>query len=446
MSIKSIKISDNFSYSRLMLFTVPSIMMMIITSVYVVVDGIFVSNFVGESAFASLNLIFPVLTILSAFGFMLGTGGCALVGKYLGEGKKEKANEVFSMIIFVVAILSASLAAVGIVFIEPLAYLLGATPDLVADCVTYGTIMLIALPGFMLQVTFQTFVVVANKPSMGMVLSILSGVINIILDYLFMVVFEWGIAGAAAATGASQAVGGIVPLFYFLRKNNTSNLVLTKFKWHFKALIKSCSNGISEMMTSISASVVNVLYNLQLMHYIGAEGVSAYGIVLYITFIFAGVFIGYTIGVSPVVSYHYGAENTQELKSLLKKSIVLMVSSSVVLTLLAELFARPLASIFVSYDADLMALSIKALRLYSISFLFSCINIFASAFFTALNNGKVSAFISFLRTFVLQAVMILLLPYLFGIDGIWLAVVFAELICLVVTLFLFKRNKRHYQY
>ena len=441
-----IQLSDKFTYSKLIKFTMPSILMMIIISIYGVVDGLFVSNYVGTNAFTSLNLIMPFIMIFGAFGFMLGTGGCALVAKYLGESNGKKANEVFSMLIFVIAMGAMLCTVVGIVFLKPIALLMGATPQLLGDCLTYGTILLLALPGFMLQTSFQTFVVVANKPNMGLILSILSGITNIILDFLFIAIFQWGIAGAAWATAISQVLGAIIPLIYFISKKNNSSLRLVKFKWDGKALLKSCTNGSSEMMTNVSLSLINMLYNIQLMKFLGINGVSAYGIIMYISFIFSGVFIGYTIGVSPIISYHYGANNKVELKSLLKKSIVLMVSSSVILTLIAEIFAPQLSAIFVGYDPKLLSVSITALRLYSISYLFSCINIFASAFFTALNNGKISALISFLRTLVFQAIMILILPYILGIEGIWLAVLFAELLCLAVTIYLFKANNKHYGY
>ncbi len=441
-----IKISDNFSYAKLIRFTVPSIFMMIVTSIYGVVDGLFVSNFVGKNAFSSLNLIFPFIMIFGAFGFMLGTGGCALVAKNLGEGKNKQANEIFSLIMYVMIIGSVICAAIAIPFLKPISFLLGATPDLVADCITYGTILLMFSPAYMLQAGFQTFAVVANKPSMGLKLALTSGVTNMILDYLFIVSFEWGIAGAAAASGLSQVVGGIIPFFYFLSKKNNSALRLVKFKWNGRALIKSCANGSSEMMTNLSISLISVLYNLQLMRYLGVNGVSAFGVLMYVSFIFVGVFIGYTIGVSPIVSYHYGAKNTMELQSLYKKSLILMLLSSTVLTLIAELFAAPLSAIFVGYDKELLELTITALRLYSLAYIFSSVNIFASAFFTALNNGKVSALISFLRTLVFQAIMVLTLPYILGINGIWLAAFFAEVLCLAVTVVLLKICNKRYQY
>ncbi len=441
-----IQISDKFTFRKLIQFTIPSVLMMIIISVYGVVDGLFVSNFVGKSAFSSLNLIYPFIMIFSAVSFMLGTGGCALVAKLLGENKKKEANEVFSLIICTLIVVAILCATFGVAFIENIAVFLGATPELLQDCVAYGSIMLMALPGFMLQTTFQNFVVVADKPKMGLWLSILSGCSNVLLDYVFIVIFKWGIAGAAAATGLSQILGGVIPLIYFISKKNTSSLRLVKPKWNPRALLQSGANGASEMMTSVSMSLINMLYNFQLMTFIGANGVSAYGIIMYISFVFLGVFIGYTIGVIPIIGYHYGAQNREELQSLLKKSLILVACAAIVLTLLAEVFATQLAFIFVGYDAQLLALSTMALRLYAISYIFSSLNIFSSAFFTALNNGKVSALISFLRTLVFQAIMILVLPYVFGIDGIWVAVVFAELLCLIVTAAMFILNNKRYGY
>ncbi len=442
----NIQISDSFSYRKLIAFTIPSIIMMIITSVYAVVDGIFVSNYVGKDAFAALNLIYPFIMIFGAFGFMLGTGGCALVGKYLGEQNRQKANEVFTMIFVTLFIGAATLATLGIIFIEPIAIALGATPDMLGDCITYGTISLIGIPAFILQTSFQPFVVVADKPRMGMMLSIASGVTNIALDFLFIAVFRWGIAGAALATITGQFIGGIIPLLYFLSKRNNSSLRFTKFKWDFKALFQSCSNGASEMMTSVSMSLVNMLYNLQLMRFIGPDGVSAYGVIMYISFVFIATFIGYTIGASPIISYNYGAQNFVELKSMFKKSIVLVISSAVILTALGIIFARPLAAIFVGYDEQLLDLSVFSLAIYSTSYMFAAMSIFASAFFTALNNGKISAFISFLRTLVLQTVMILLLPELLGEIGIWLAVPVAEFLSTGVVVLMFIKYKKVYNY
>jgi len=441
----NIQLSNHFTYRKLLRFTLPSMAMMIVTSIYGVVDGLFVSNLVGSNAFAAVNLILPFVMIFGAVGFMLGTGGSALVAKTLGEGDTKKANQIFSMLIYVLIAFGVIFTILGIVFLKPIAILLGATPELLGDCVSYGTVLLLTLTAFMLQTTFQTFFVVAEKPNMGLTISIACGLTNVVLDFLFIFVFGWGVAGAAAATGLSQVVGGIIPFVYFLRKND-SMLKLTRPVWNGKALLQSCTNGSSEMMTNLSLSLVNMLYNFQLMKLAGANGVSSYGVIMYVSFIFSGVFIGYAIGSAPIISYHYGASNDSELKSLFKKSLVIIGGSASIMTLIAEILAMPLAKIFVGYDAELLAITCHALRLFSLSFLFSGVNIFASAFFTALNNGLVSAFISFLRSLVFQVMMILWLPVLWGVDGIWLAVVVAELMTLVITLTLFAVKKKQYHY
>lgn len=441
----NIQLSEHFTYRRLLRFTSPSMAMMIITSIYGVVDGLFVSNLVGADAFAAVNLIMPFLMIFGSVGFMLGTGGSALVAKTIGEGDIKKGNQIFSMLIFVIVAFSAVCAIFGIIFLRPIAIMLGASNELLEYCVLYGRILFLSLPFFMLQVTFQVFFVVAEKPHMGLTISIAAGLTNIALDFLFIYFFRWGVEGAATATALSEVVGGLIPLVYFLKKNN-SMLRITKSKWNGRALLRSCTNGSSEMMTNLSMSLVNMLYNFQLMKLVGANGVAAYGIIMYVTFIFVGVFIGYSMGSAPIISYHYGAHNYTELKNLFKSSIVIIGFSSMLLTLIAELIAVPLGKIFVGYDPQLMDLTVRALRLFSISFLFSGINMFASSFFTALNNGLISAFISFLRTLVFQVTMIFLLPIIWGLDGIWLAVVVAEVLTLFVTIILFMTINKNYHY
>jgi len=441
----NIQLSNHFTYRKLLRFTLPSMIMMIVTSIYGVVDGLFVSNFVGSNAFAAVNLILPFVMIFGAVGFMLGTGGSALVAKTLGEGDTIKANQIFSMLIYVLIGFGVICTILGIVFLKPIAILLGATPELLSDCVTYGAVLLLSLTAFMMQTTFQTFFVVAEKPNMGLIISIVSGLTNIVLDFLFILVFQWGVVGAAAATGISQVVGGIIPFVYFLRKND-STLRLTRPVWNGTALLQSCTNGSSEMITNLSLSLVNMLYNFQLMKLVGVNGVAAYGIIMYVSFIFSGVFMGFSFGSAPIISYHYGAKNHSELKNIFKKSLVIIGGSAFILTLIAEILAMPLAKIFVGYDAELQAVTSYALRLFSLSFLFSGVNIFASAFFTALNNGVVSAFISILRSLVFQVIMILWLPVFFGVNGIWLAVVVAELMTLVITLTMFAMKKKRYHY
>lgn len=440
-----IQLSDHFTYKKLIKFTLPTIIMMIFSSIYGVVDGIFISNVVGNDAFAAVNLIWPAIMIFASLGYMFGTGGSALVSKVLGEGDKEKANKYFSMIMYIEIIVGIILSVIGIIFIEPLARLLGATKELMPYCVIYGRIILIGLTAFLVQDSIQSFVIVAEKPKFGLYISIVCGVCNMILDYVLMYVFKMGIHGAALATVISQFIGAGVPLIYFARENN-SLLKFTKVKFELKPIIKSCTNGSSEMVSCLSRSLVDVLYNFQLMKYAGPDGVSSYGIIMYVGFIFIGVYLGYSIGTAPIIGYNYGAQNEKELKNVLKRSIKILGISAIVLTGLAEVLAKPLANIFVSYDKELLEMTINAIRLYSISYVISWINIYASSFFTALNNGLASAIISFLRTFIFQIAMIYILPVFWGLDGIWLAVVLAELLSLIASIVIFIKNKDKYRY
>ncbi|MFG6369354.1 MAG: MATE family efflux transporter [Lachnospiraceae bacterium] len=440
-----IQLSDHFTTPRLLRFVFPSIIMMIFTSIYGVVDGLFVSNYVGKTPFAAVNLIMPFLMIMGAVGFMFGTGGSAVVSQALGEGKPDKANQYFSMMVYVVIGSGIVLTLAGLLFLRPIAAAFGAAGEMLDNCVVYGRIILCTLTAFMLQNVFQSFLVTAERPQLGLAVTVAAGVTNMLLDFVFIVIFHWGIVGAAAATAASQLIGGLVPLIYFLRPN-TSKLRLVKTKLNARILGKTCMNGSSELMTNISMSLVNILYNFQLMHYIGEDGVAAYGIIMYVSFIFAAIFIGYSIGSAPIIGYHYGAGNHIELKGLFKKSLSLITLWNILLTALAILTAQPLAKIFVGYDIDLTELTTRALALYSLSFLFMGYNIFGSAFFTALGNGVVSAAISFLRTLLFQVAAVLILPLLWGIDGIWLAIVAAELLALIITVYFFIKKKDNYHY
>lgn len=441
----NIRLSDHFSYGKLIRFTLPTIAMMIFTSIYGVVDGVFVSNYVGSDAFAAVNLIMPVIMILGSTGFMIGTGGSAIVSKTLGEKKLEKASEYFSMLIYLCIVSGVILSAIGIIFIKPIAGLLGATGDIANNCIIYGRTVFFMMTGLFLQNAFQSFLVVAEKPKLGLAVTLLSGFTNMFLDFLFVYVLRLGVLGAAVATGISQFVGAIIPVIYFASgKNNI--LHLKKCRFNKDIIIKTCINGSSEMVTNMSMSLVNMLYNMQLMKYIGTNGVVAYGIIMYVGFIFSGTYIGYSLGSAPVISYHYGAGNKKELKSLFRHSIILLVISSVIMTLLAEVLAKYLAGIFVSYDKQLLELTTTAIRIYSVSYLISELNIFASSFFTALNNGFVSAAISFLRMFLFQIIMILLLPVIIGINGIWIAVTAAEALALVVSVVFVIINRKKYGY
>ncbi len=440
-----IQLSEHFTYKKLIKFTIPTIIMMIFTSIYGVVDGIFVSNYVGSDAFAAVNLIMPAIMILGTIGFMIGTGGSALVSKTIGEGENEKANKYFSMLIYLLIIVGVVLTTIGIFLIKPISKLLGSDQNMLEYCVTYGRTLLIFLVPFGLQNCFQSFLVVAEKPTFGLIISIVTGVTNMILDFIFMYVLKMGVLGAALATGISQLVGGIIPLIYFIRENN-SPLRLVKTKFELKPIIQTCVNGSSEMLTNLSMSLVNMLYNMQLMKYAGADGIVAYGIIMYVGFIFSGTYLGYGVGTAPIIGYHYGAENTDELKNLLKKSLKLIAITSLVMTGLAEILSKLLASIFVSYDAGLLEMTTNAIRLFAISYIFSGFNIFSSSFFTALNNGVVSAAISFLRTLLFQIAMIFILPAILGINGIWLAVVVAEILALIVSITFLMLNRKKYQY
>lgn len=440
-----IKISDHFTMGKLLRFVVPSIIMMLFTSVYGVVDGFFVSNFVGKTPFASINLVMPFLMILGGVGFMIGTGGSALVSKTLGEGDSEKANRYFTMMIKLTVLLGLVLTVIGIVFIKPVSLFLGATEEMLPHCIEYGITVNAFVISFMLQNVFQSLLVTAEKPKMGLVVTIIAGCTNMVLDLLFVGVFGWGLIGAGVATGISQCVGGIIPLVYFLKDNN-SLLRLVKTKLELKPIIKACTNGASELMGNISSSIVSILYNFQLMTYLGEDGVSAYGVIMYVQFIFIAIAIGYSIGCAPIVGYNYGAQNHAELKNVFKKSMMFTISSGLILFGLSEALAYPLSYIFVGYDAQLMSLTTHAFAIFSFVFLFASFNIFTSAFFTALNNGLISAIVSFLRTLVFQTACILVLPPVVGVEGIWLSVIVAEVLTTIVDVVFLIGNKNKYHY
>lgn len=442
-----IQLSDHFTYRRLIRFTWPSMMMMIVTAVYGVVDGVMVSNFAGTTSFAAINLIWPFIAVLGAVGFMIGTGGSALVAKTLGMQNVEHARDLFSMLTYVVLILSVVMSVAGLIVVKDVSIMLGAEGELVELCTLYGRILLLTLPAYILQVYFQSLLITAERPKMGMWVTIGAGLMNVVLDLLFIGVWGWGVAGAAWATGLSQLIGGGIPLafFFFSRKRNLK-LRLGRCHLDLKALWQACSNGISEFVMQISLSIVSMLYMYQLLHEAGENGVAAYGIMMYFAFTFSAIFLGYGIGSAPVVSYHFGAGNTDELSSLLRKSLRVTTVVGVAIVVVAQLFARPLSSIFVGYDQTLLDLTVHAFRLYSLMFLVTGFNVFASAFFTALNNGPVSALISVLRTLVFEAGCVLLLPLLFGIEGIWWSVTVAETITMLISFYLLYRYRNVYGY
>ena len=440
-----IKISDSFDYKKLLRFTLPSIVMMIFTSIYGVVDGFFVSTFAKKTAFAAVNFIMPYLMILGTLGFMIGAGGSALVAKTLGEGDKRKANEYFSLLIYVSVIAGVILSFFGIIFLRPIATLLGAEGELLEMCVRYGRIVLLALPFFMVQMACQSFFVTAEKPKVGLIATIAAGVTNIVLDAILVGLLSYKLEGAAVATAISQTVGGIFPLIYFSRKNS-SLLRLSKTKFSLYALIKTATNGSSELMSNISMSLVNMLYNIQLFKYAGEDGVAAFGVIMYVNFVFISIFFGYAVGSAPIVGYHFGAKNRDELKNILKKSLVITGICSLLMFVLSESLAAPLSYLFVGYDEGLTALTRQGFMIFSFSFLFAGFAIYGSSFFTALNDGLTSAVISFMRTLVFQIAAVLLLPLLFEVVGIWISLVVAEVMAMALVVFFLLLKRKKYGY
>ena len=440
-----IQLSDHFTFGRLLRFTWPSIVMMVFTSIYSVVDGIFVSNFAGKTAFAAVNLIMPYLMVFGTVGFMIGTGGTALISKTLGMGDKKKANELFSMLTYLTILVGLLFTALSIWFMRPAAILLGATGQMLEDCVIYGNIMQLALTAYLLQYAFQSFCITAEKPNLSLDMMVTAGVCNMILDALFVAVFRWGIVGAATATAIAQYLGALIPFIYFLRPND-SLLRLGRCCFDGKALLRTLTNGSSELMSSISMSLVSMLYNLQLLRYAGENGIAAYGVVMYVNFFFVSVFIGFTIGAAPIIGYNHGAQNHGELQNMFRKCLVVISVFAVAMTAAALILAKPLSGIFVGFDPQLLEMTVRGFMIYAVSFLLCGFNIFGSSLFTALNNGLISAVISFVRTLICQIAAVLLLPLIFGLDGIWWAIVAAELAALVLTVFCFVKFKGSYHY
>lgn len=442
-----IQLSDHFTYGKLFRFSLPSIIMMIFSSIYGVVDGLFISNFAGDVEFSAVNLIMPIFMIVGALGFMMGAGGTAIVAKTLGEKNPSLANRYFSLFIYVTAAAGAVMSLIGFILMRPLSEFLGADGVLLEACVRYGRIVILAMPFFMLQNLFQSFFIVAEKPKLGLIVTVGAGVTNMVFDAVLVTLLpqELKLEGAAIATSISQMVGGIVPIIYFA-KRNTSLLSLGKTEFYGKALLKAVTNGSSELMSNVSASVVTMLYNMQLMKYAPDYGVAAYGVIMYVGFIFVAVFIGYSVGVAPIIGYHYGAGNSPELKNLLRKSTVFCFGAGAAMTLIAFFFARPLSMIFVSYNQELLDMTVHGFKIFAFSFVLSGFCIFGSSFFTALNNGIVSAVISFMRMLVFQMSLILILPIFFELEGVWYSMFVAEIFALITTVIFLLVNKKKYKY
>lgn len=441
----AIKLSDHFTYGRLIRFALPSIAMMVFTSIYSVIDGLFVSNLVGTAALAAVNLIFPLAAAFAAFGFMLGTGGAALVAKTMGEGDQVRADRLFSFIIASGLVGGIAFTGIALVVLPLFLSALGASGELMEFAMTYGRILAFAIPVYMIANIFQSFFIAAEKPHVGLAVMTAAGVVNIVLDYFFIAVFGWGIAGAAWATLIGQVLAAVIPVLYFFR-STTARLHFARPLVDFRALGKTCVNGSSELMTEVAASIVATLYNYQLMIFVGTEGVAAYGVIMYVNFIFTAMFFGYAMGTGPIVSYHYGAQHHYEMKNLLMKSLIIIGVASAIMVVLSQTFAQSLVSLFVGYDAALVALTVHGFRIYALSFLFCGFNIYGSAFFTALNNGKISALIAFIRTLILETSTVMILPLFFGINGIWSAIIVAEVVALILTIFFLVKNRKRYQY
>ena len=441
----NIKLSDHFDYKRLLRFALPSIIMMIFTSIYCIVDGFFVSNYAGKTAFAAVNLIMPLLLVLGCVGFMFGTGGGALIAKTMGERKADKANEIFTLIITVSALCGVVLAVLGFFLLRPVAEFMGAEGELLEQSIIYGRIILIALPFYILQFEFQCLFATAEKPELGLYVTVASGVANMILDALLVGVIPLGVTGAAAATAISEFIGGVVPLVYFARKND-SRLRLVKFKFDGNVLLKTCTNGSSEFLSNVSTSLVSMLYNLQLMKYAGEDGVSAYGVLMYVAMIFQAIFIGYSVGAAPVVGYNFGAQNKEELRNVLRRSLVIIGIAAFLMFGEGELLSRPLAMLFVGYDAALMEMTDHAFRIFSFSFLMCGFTIYTSSFFTALNDGLISALVSILRTLVFQVICVIVFPLIWKLDGIWISIVAAEVMAIVFSFVFLKIKRGKYGY
>lgn len=440
-----IQLSDHFDYKRLIRFILAPICTMIFTSLYTIVDGFFVSNYVGATAFASLNLVMPYIMMVAAVGFMFGAGGSALVSLQLGIDEKQKAREYFSLIVYTLIGIGIILAGVSIWLAPDISRVLGASEAMMPFCVLYLRISMLGIVFFMLQNLFQSFLITAEKPHLGFVITLMAGCINMMLDWLFVGMLGLGLAGAAWATIISQMIGGIVPFVYFLLPTS-GTLRLTRTGFEIKVITKACGNGASEFLSNVSASIVGFLFNLQLIHYAGENGVSAYGVIMYVSFIFVAIYIGYSMGVAPIISFNYGAQNKKELQNLFKKSVIIICITNAAMAASAELLAKPLVKLFVGYEPELFDLTVRGMRIYSVAFLIMGFNIFASAFFTALNNGAISAILSVSRTLVLQIIMIYLLPVLFGIDGLWAVVIAVEGIGMVLTVFFILTNRRRYGY
>lgn len=442
----AIALSEHFNYKKLLRFVAPTIVMMVFTSIYSIVDGLFISNFVGEGAVTAINFIFPLIMVLGSIGFMLGAGGSALVSKVLGEGDEKKANEYFSLLVYFTAAVGLIIMAVGQAVIPQCAVLLcGESEGIIYDyCVIYGRILLAGQPFFILQNIFQSFFVTAEKPRLGLVTVAAAGILNMVLDAAFVAGAGWGLEGAGWATTSSEILGGLAPVFYFARKNK-SLLRLTRTRFYFKAILKSATNGSSEFLSNVASSVIIMLYNFQLKNLAPDGGVAAYGAIGYVAMIFFSVFMGFGVGIVPLIGYNYGAENKAELRNLYRKGLIITAISGVLMTVLSEALAEPLVGMF-GYSEELRAMTLHGYRIFSLSYILLGFGTFGSALFTALNNGLISAVISFARTLVFRLVAVMVLPLFWGLDGVWTSACVSEIVSFVMTFALIIAYGRSYGY
>ena len=422
----------HFTVPALLRFTLPTIGMMIFMSAYVMVDGFFVSNFAGETAFAAVNFTYPIISILGTLGFMFGTGGSAIVAKTRGEGDPDRANREFSLLVYAAAAAGLIFAVIGTIALKPLLMLMGAEGNLLTQCLRYGRLLAICIPTTILQYLFQELMITAGKPGLAFRVTVASGITNIVLDALLIVGLHMEVLGAAIGTVAGEVVGSVIPLIYFARPNDSAlRLGPTRLDW--RMLGRTCVNGSSEMVSNIAASLVGIAYNVQLLAYLGEAGVSAYGILEYVAFFTVAILIGFVSGAAPLMSFQYGAQNRVEMQSLFRKCVGIVVVCGLILFALVRVLVDPLAGVFVGYDPDLHALTIHAMLIYSWALLFSGFNMYGSSLFTSLSNGLISAVISFVRTLVFEIGAVLLLPRLFGPDGIWYSGVVAGVAAFILT-------------
>ena len=439
----SVDMSAHFTTLQLLKYAAPSMAMMVFTSIYGVVDGFFVSNFAGSTAFAAVNFIMPFIMILCSVGFMVGTGGSALIASAAGEGDVPRANSYFCKLVTFTFMVGIVVAVFGFFFARPLAQLMGATGIMLDLSEIYARISMISLPFYMLQCLFQAFFNTAGKPKVGFVVTLCAGCTNIVLDIVFVGILGFGVEGAAAATVCSEFIGGGVSLIYFTRKNPTPYTYRPVLP-NPRLIGRTCINGSSEMVANIAMSLVGMVYNIQLLRLLGENGVSAYGVIMYVSLLFSAIFIGYEIACSPLMSFQNGAGNTCEKRSLFKKSMLIISVASVILFVIGESCAYPIAYIFTGYNQDLCDLTVMAFRMYACSFLFMGIAMYGSAFFTSLENGLISAIISFVRTLVCELGAVIILPYLFGAQAIWLSFVVAEIVAALLSGLLIVAFSRKY--